>query len=139
MSAELDAARALVADLLADNELRCDPHPGNPRCVCCTARAERFAAGDPDWQVILPTGEAEVDSGPAGPLVFTSVIDLGDGRRISTSIEVPQEHPAGLAWKYVGENSEIAHMAAVSAMRLLHRGDESRARDAAEDAEEVPF
>lgn len=53
MSDELDAARALVADLLADNELRCDPHPDNPRCVCSSARAERFATGDPEWQVIL--------------------------------------------------------------------------------------
>lgn len=53
MTAELDAARALVADLLTDNGLRCDPHPDNPRCVCSTARAERFAADDPDWQVIL--------------------------------------------------------------------------------------
>lgn len=67
------------------------------------------------------------------PLVFTSHIDLPDGRRITASIEVPEDHPAGLTWEYVGENSEIAHMAAVTLMRQTLRGDESRARRAAED------
>lgn len=63
------------------------------------------------------------------PLNFTASIDLHDGRRVYVSIEIPADHPAGLAWKYVGENSEIAHMAASHAMKQMLRGDESRAKD----------
>lgn len=74
------------------------------------------------------------------PISFTSTIDFPDGRRIYVSIEVPPEHEAGLPWKYVGENSEIAHMAAVRAMGLMLRGDEDRAKDRSDpDFHEVPF
>lgn len=69
----------------------------------------------------------------SAPVTFTSTISLPDGRRFTASIEVPRDHPGGLAWQHVGENSEIAHMAAVHAMRQTLRGDESRERDAAED------
>lgn len=71
------------------------------------------------------------------PLNFTGSIDLHDGRRIYVSIEIPADHPAGLAWKHVGENSEIAHMAASHAMRLMLRGDEARDRDRAEEIDEM--
>jgi hypothetical protein len=70
------------------------------------------------------------------PLNFTSTIDLADGRRIYVSIEIPADHPAGLAWRHVSENGEIAHMAASHAMKQLLRGDESRDRDRAEEIAE---
>jgi hypothetical protein len=68
---------------------------------------------------------------------FTSTIDLPDGRRITSSIEVPEKHPAGLAWEHVGENSEIAHMGAVHVLRVTLRGDEARARHEREAIDEM--
>ena len=77
----------------------------------------------------------------SAPLIFASEIDLGDGRVIRAAIEVPADHPAGYAWEHIGENSEIAHMAAVHLMRLVLRGDKDRERHALEEAveAEMPF
>lgn len=75
------------------------------------------------------------------PVNFTSSIDLPDGRSIYVSVAVPADHAAGLSWEYTAENAEIAQMAVAQVLRLMLRGDKSRAERAAEDAEdnEVAF
>jgi hypothetical protein len=71
------------------------------------------------------------------PISFTSSIDLPDGRRIHVSLDIPADHPAGLAWEHVGENSEITHMAAVRLMALTLTGDKDRAKRRAEEIQEM--
>jgi hypothetical protein len=41
--------RRILADVLADNDIRCDPHPENTRCVCSAARARRVLLGGEEW------------------------------------------------------------------------------------------
>ena len=41
--------RRILADVLVDNGLRCEPRPENARCLCSTARARRVLAGGEEW------------------------------------------------------------------------------------------
>jgi hypothetical protein len=44
-----DQLARILADVLTDNSLTCDPHPTNPRCACSTARALRVLNGEEEW------------------------------------------------------------------------------------------
>ena len=41
--------RRILADVVVDNNLTCEPHPDNKRCVCSTARALRVLRNEEEW------------------------------------------------------------------------------------------
>jgi hypothetical protein len=69
---------------------------------------------------------------------FAASITLPDRRVLSASVDVPGDHPA-TAWRYFTEHTEYVQIATAQMLRNVLRGDGSRARDDAEDAEERTF
>jgi len=71
------------------------------------------------------------------PISFTAAVDLADGRHISVSIDIPEDHLSLLHDGDFLEHTEIAQMGAAHVLRTLRRCDQSRNRRMAED--EVAF